>query len=69
MNDRCIACPRLRRVHGRGLPPGLREPAAHGPTYGDTEDVGLIPPDDPDNPTVREIRPGAPHAPPDPPKT
>jgi hypothetical protein len=47
----------------------LREHAAHGLTYGDTEDVGLIPPDDPDHPTVREIRPGAPHAPPDPPKT
>ena len=55
-----------------GLLPPVRaflwEHATHDLMYGDTEDVGLIPPDDPENPTVREVGPGAPDASPVPPK-
>ena len=44
----------------------LREHARHDPVYGDDEEVGMIPPDDPDHRTCRETGPGAPDAPPHP---
>ncbi len=56
-----------------GLLPRVREflgeHRAHDLVYGDVEDVGLIPPDDPENPTCREIQVEAPRPAVRPPRT